>query len=66
MTREPLVTAATITALVTALIGVLVAFGIDLTDDQQKAVLGLVAVVAPLAVALFSRSKVTPVANPRL
>jgi hypothetical protein len=66
MTREPLVTAATITALVTALIGLLVAFGVDLTDDQQTAVLGVVAVVAPLVVALFTRSKVTPVKDPRL
>jgi hypothetical protein len=65
MTREPLVTAATVTALVTAVIGLVVAFGIDLSTEQQTAILGVVAVAAPLVVALFSRSKVTPVADPR-
>jgi hypothetical protein len=61
MKNEPLVTVATITALVTACIGLLTAFGLDLTSDQQTAILGVVAVVAPLVVAAFTRSKVTPV-----
>lgn len=61
MKSEPVVTVASITAAVAALIGVLVAFGVPLTDDQQKALLALVAVVAPLVAAVIARRKVTPV-----
>lgn len=61
MKNEPLVTVASITAIVGAIITALVAFGIDLSKDQQTAILGLVTVVAPLVVALVVRSKVTPV-----
>jgi hypothetical protein len=60
MTREPLVTVASITALIGALIGLVVAFGVDLTGDQQTAILGLTTVAAPLLVAALVRSKVTP------
>lgn len=65
MTREPLITTGTITAAVVALIALLVAFGLDLTDDQVSAILGVIAVAAPIVVALAARSKVTPVADPR-
>ena len=61
MSREPLVTVATITALIAAVLGLLVSFGIDLSKDQQNAILAVAAVVAPLVVAAFARSKVTPV-----
>lgn len=60
MKREPLVSVASITAAVGAVLTTLVAFGVDLTEDQQKALTGLVAVLAPLAVALWARRKVTP------
>lgn len=59
--REPLITTASITAAVTAVIGLLVSFGVPLTGDQQTAILGVVAVLAPLAVALVARHKVSPV-----
>jgi hypothetical protein len=55
---EPLVTVGGITAAATAVIGLLVAFGLPVTDDQQAAILGVVAVLAPLAVALIGRSRV--------
>jgi hypothetical protein len=58
--REPLVTRATITAIVTACLGLLVAFGVDLTTAQTAAILGVVAVAAPILVAVLSRHKVTP------
>lgn len=61
MTREPLLTVASLTAAATALIGLLVAFGVDLTGDQQTAILAVVAVVAPVVVGLVARGKVTPV-----
>lgn len=65
MKREPLLTAAGITAVVSALLGALVAFGLDLTDEQTSAVLAVVAVLAPLAVGLAARGKVTPSVDPR-
>lgn len=60
MNREPLITVASLTALVAALVALLVAFGLKVTEDQTAAVLGLVAVVAPLVVGFVARSKVTP------
>lgn len=66
MTREPLLTVGGIVAAVTALLACLVAFGLDLTDDQQAAVIGVAGVVAPILVAVLTRPKVTPVADPRL
>lgn len=61
MKNEPAVTVASITAVVAALIGALVAFGVNLSDDQQKAILALVAVAGPVIAGLVTRSKVTPV-----
>lgn len=66
MTREPLVTVGTITGAVTAIIALLVAFGLDLSAEQQTAILGVVAVAAPFVVAAATRSKVTPIKDPRL
>ena len=60
MTREPLITIGTLTALVAAVVALLVAFGVPLTGDQREAILGAAAVVAPLVVAFLSRPKVTP------
>jgi hypothetical protein len=64
--REPLATAATITGAVAAVLALVVAFGVNLTGDQQTAILGVASVAAPLIVALVVRPKVTPVADPRL
>lgn len=60
MEREPVLTVAGITAGVTAVLALLVSFGMDLTDAQTNGILGVVAVVAPLVVA-YSRKYVTPV-----
>lgn len=64
MKNEPLVTVAGISAAVSAVIALLVAFGLDLSTEQTAAILGVVAVLAPLAVTV-ARSKVTPIANPK-
>lgn len=64
MNREPLVTVATIMAAVSAVLGALVAFGLSLSADEEKAILGIAAVAAPLLVAAFARGKVTPVNSP--
>lgn len=60
MKTEPSVLAGTATAVVTAALALLVSFGLGLTDDQQKAILGFVAVVAPIIGAFIVRSRVTP------
>tara|TARA_R100001244_G_scaffold6385_8_gene7500 strand:+ start:604 stop:813 length:210 start_codon:yes stop_codon:yes gene_type:complete len=53
-----------ITAAVAAVLALLVAFGLDMTAEQQTAILGVVAVVAPLVAAIVTRSKVTPANRP--
>ena len=60
MKNEPLVTLASITAGATALLALLVAFGIPITQEQQVAILGVVAVAAPFVVAIAGRGRVTP------
>lgn len=65
MNREPLLSVATVTAAVSAVLALLVAFGLDVTEDQQNAILGAVAVIAPIVVGLLARGKVTPVADPK-
>lgn len=63
MKREPLITTATITGLVAAVIALVVAFGVDLSDEKQTAILGVVSVIAPLIVAAFVRGQVTPTSS---
>lgn len=60
MNSEPLVTVASLTAAVSALLALLVAFGLDLTDGQNVAIMGAVGVLAPLVVAWAARGKVMP------
>ena len=60
MKNEPLVTRATVTSAVTAVLALLVAFGVDLSNEQRAAVLGIAAVAAPLIVAAVTRHRVTP------
>lgn len=55
---EPLLSVGSIGAGVTALITLLVAFGLPISDGQQTAILGVVAVLAPLVVSLVGRSRV--------
>ncbi len=64
MTTEPLLTIAGLTALTSAIIALAVAFGVPLSADQTQAVLGFVAVLAPVAVGFVARRSVTP-APPR-
>ena len=60
MKYEPLISVSSIVAAATAVVALLVAFGVPLTEDQKVAILGLVGVVAPVIVALVTRGKVTP------
>lgn len=61
MKREPLVTVAFVLSAVGAVLGLLKAFGVDLTDDQQAAISAVASVIAPLLVAVLVRPRVTPV-----
>lgn len=54
-TREPVVTTAGVVAGVTALLALVIAFGLPLTAEQQTAILGVTAVAAPLVVTIARR-----------
>ncbi len=58
MNEQPAAIVGTITAAVAALIALFVAFGVELTPDQQAAILSVAAVAAPLIAALFIRRRV--------
>lgn len=60
---EPILTTASLTAIIIAVIALLVAFGIPLTDDQQKAIIALVGVIAPFVVWAIARRSTTPSKN---
>lgn len=62
---QPVLTAAGVQAAVGAVIALLVAFGLKLSGEQAAAVLGVFAVLSPIAFGLFTRDKVTPLADPR-
>lgn len=63
MDREPSAIIGFITALVSAVLVFLQEFGVSLTDDQQDAIRGLVAVIAPLIAALIIRNFVVSPAS---
>lgn len=58
MKREASTIIGAIGTAVGAVLTLLVAFGIDLSDAQQTAILGVVATVGPLIIGLITRSKV--------
>lgn len=58
MKSEAAITVGTVTAAVTAVIALLVAYGVDMTQDQQTAIMGLVAVLAPFFVGILTRPHV--------
>jgi hypothetical protein len=58
--NEPAVTAGVVVALATAVLALLIAFKVPITDDQRTAILGVVAVLAPFIAALIIRAFVTP------
>ena len=61
-TTEPVISTATVTSAVTAVLALLVAFGLPLTEEQQVAILGVTAVVAPLVV-IYARRWTVPAAQ---
>lgn len=55
MTDDPSALWGAVVALVGAVVALLVAFGVELTDQQVQAILGLFAAVGPLVTALLIR-----------
>lgn len=61
MQTEPVLTATTIGAIVSAVLALLIAFGVDLASEQVEALLTLIAVIAPVVLsAVYARSQVSP------
>lgn len=58
MSTEPAAIIGAITGLVTAVLALIVAFGIDLDTSQQAAILGLVAALAPIIAGIITRQAV--------
>lgn len=65
MNNSPIITTATITAIASAMIGLLVAFGVRLTGEQQVAIMTAVSVVGPIIVAVAGHFTTTPLSNPK-
>lgn len=61
MKNEPAITIGAISAAVAAIIALLVSFGIDLTEAQTTAILGVVAAIGPIVAAVITRARVSPV-----
>lgn len=64
--REPLVIRGAVVAAITVLIDVAVAFGLDLTGEQYVALTSAIGLIATAVVVIWSRGKVTPVADPQI
>jgi hypothetical protein len=60
---EPILTATTLSSIVSAVLAVAVAFNVPITEEQRNALLGLVAVVGAIfwGAAAYSRNQVTPI-----
>lgn len=58
MKSEPARVIGLITAAVTSILALLVAFGVNLSDGQTVAILGVIAGISPLASAFLIREKV--------
>ena len=62
MKTEPAAIVGAITAAAAAIVALIVAFGVPVTDEQQAAILGVVAVAAPIIGTIVTRHFVTPAA----
>ena len=56
---------ALVSSFVTAVIALLAAFGVPISEDQRAAVVGVVAAVVALLSGAVTRALVTPVSDPR-
>ncbi|RKN22060.1 hypothetical protein D7147_04805 [Micromonospora musae] len=65
MNRQPIVNRAAIVSGVGAVVAVLAIFGLDVPEAVQEAVVGVLAIVAPFAVAYWSQRHTTPLPDPQ-
>lgn len=65
ISREPVLTIASVTALVIAVIALLRAFGVPITGDEQDAITGVVGAGGAIVSAFIARGYVTPLSSPR-
>jgi hypothetical protein len=65
--NEPAAFGGVVSGLIQAIIGVLVAFNVNLTPEQQQAVIGLTTALVSMTVivSIIVRQNVTPTFNPR-
>lgn len=66
MTTEPVVSASAVAGAIGALLVMLVSLGLlDLSQEQQTAIMAAVVAVLPIAAAVWARARVTPLVRPR-
>jgi arginine exporter protein ArgO len=65
MKTEPIAIIAAITGLIEAVIALMPLFGVGLTIEQQAGLMAVVVAAGSVVSAVWGRSLVTPVANPR-
>ena len=58
--REPAITVGTVSALVSAVLALLVVLGLSLPDGFEAAILAVLAAAAPIIAGIITRAKVTP------
>lgn len=61
MNTQPVLTIASVQAVLGALLSLLLVFGVDLSKEQVAAIIGLWVAAGPIVFGLWARSKVTPV-----
>jgi len=61
---QPVLSTATVTALIAAILGLLVAFGVDIGADQRVAILAVIGPAAAIVTGVRSWGKVTPLSDP--
>ena len=62
---EPVAIIAAIVGLIEAIVALLPLFGVPLTVEQQAAIMAVIVAAGSVVSAIWARSLVTPVANPR-
>ncbi|WP_329105530.1 hypothetical protein OG792_32880 [Micromonospora sp. NBC_01699] len=65
MSRQPIVTRAAIVSGVGTVVALLALFGVDVPAPISAAVVGVLVIVAPFAVALLARRHTTPISDPQ-
>ena len=65
MSDQPLVSAAAISSLVSAIIALLVSFGVPVTPEQNTAIMTFVAALIPWLMWFLAKNKVTALADPK-